>query len=171
VTARSSDPLLGYALAIGKLFGNLASLDSLVRMALHVSRDPSNTDPSTEPLNLKVGDHVELNWITKDCTLGVLIGEYNKLQVERGTPENSIGDEILDLRNALAHGFISAMVVGGVLTLTKFGRTVKGGPLVVTQKVDLTPDWLQMQLGRVRDAVDGVHKNGIIGTRAEGKPG
>jgi hypothetical protein len=153
MTAPSSEENSHYALALGKLFGNLISLDAALRAALDVAY-PSLPGPlhNGRPLTtLNVGDQAAENWITKRCYLSDLVTAYNELQGERGRPERKIDAAVVDLRNALAHGFVTAAVPGGILTLMKFGRGSAPRSLEVTEKVELTPEWMADQLARVRD--------------------
>jgi hypothetical protein len=144
-----------YALSLGKLFGNLNSLDVALRAALYAAH-PSPPGPfrNTQPFtSLNVGDQVEENWITKHCYLSGLVSEYNGLQDKLGQPQRKIDSGIVDLRNALAHGFVTAATAGGVLTLMKFGRGSAPRSLQVTDKVEMTPEWMSEQAVRVRDAL------------------
>jgi hypothetical protein len=140
-----------YALALGKLFGNLGSLDVALRAALYAAHpSPQNAKPFT---SLNVGDQVEESWITKHCYLPDLVNSYNQIQDKLGRPEQKIDSGIVDLRNALAHGFVTAPAAGGILTLMKFGKGSARRSLQVTQKVDMTPEWMSQQTVRVRDAL------------------
>lgn len=144
-----------YALALGKLFGNLGSLDVALRAALYATH-PSPPGPvrNAQPFtSLNVGDQVEENWITKHCYLSELVSAYNTLQAELGRPQQTIDPGIVDLRNALAHGFVKAPAAGGILTLMKFGRGATPRSLQVTEKVNMTPEWMSEQMVRVRDAL------------------
>jgi len=144
-----------YALALGKLFGNLGSLDVALRAVLYAAHPTSPGREARPHTSLNVGDQVEENWITKQNYLSDLVNAYNALQDELGRPEQKIDSGIVDLRNALAHGFVTASDAGGILTLMKFGKG-KGPtprPLQVTAKIELTPEWMSEQMVRVRDAL------------------
>jgi hypothetical protein len=144
-----------YALALGKLFGNLGSLDVALRAALYAAH-PSIPGPfrNAQPYtSLNVGDQVEENWITKHCYLSDLVSAYNTLRSELGRPQQTIDLGIVDLRNALAHGFVTAPAAGGTLTLMKFGKGRAPRSLQVTAKIEMTPEWMAEQMMRVRDAL------------------
>jgi hypothetical protein len=142
-----------YALALGKLFGNLGSLDVALRAALYAAHlSPPGPFRNAQPYtSLNVGDQVEENWITKHCYLSDLVSAYNALQ--GGRPQQTIDPGIVDLRNELAHGFVTAPAAGGVLTLMKYGKGLASRSLQVTAKVEMTPEWMSEQTARVRDAL------------------
>ena len=142
-----------YALALGKLFGNLISLDIALRARLYGAHPaPSGPIRDTQPFtSLNVGDRVEENWITKHCYLSDLVREYNELQDKLGRADRKIDIGIVDVRNALAHGIVTAPAVGGILTLIKFGGAARSRQ--VTEKVDMTLDWMTTQIARVPDAL------------------
>jgi hypothetical protein len=149
------DQNANYALALGKLFGNLGSLDVALRAALYAAH-PSSPGRKAQPhTSFNVGDQVEENWITKHCYLSDLVNAYNALQDELGRPEQKIDSGIVDLRNALAHGFVTAAAAGGILTLMKFGKGKGPAPrsLHVTAKIEMTQEWMSEQMVRVRDAL------------------
>jgi hypothetical protein len=76
-----------HSLELGRLMGNLQSLEATIRIFL------ARTDPSK-------------NYIISGPTLGPLIEEYNG-QLAMDEPY-SINPQVLKIRNALAHGLVFA---------------------------------------------------------------
>ena len=74
-----------HALGLGRLMGNLQSLEATIRIFL------ARTDPST-------------NSIIGGPTLGPLIEEYNDQLA--GDEPYSIDQQVVTIRNALAHGLV-----------------------------------------------------------------
>ena len=76
-----------HALGVGRLMGNLQSLEATIRIFL------ARSDPS-------------INSIISGPTLGPLIDEYNRQLA--GDELYSIDQQVVTIRNALAHGLVFA---------------------------------------------------------------
>jgi hypothetical protein len=81
----------------------------------------------------------------------VLISEYNN-RVKRTGAGVQIDDDIGELRNAFAHGRVLAANPSEPLVLLRFARPF-GGNAVLERKYTLTPEWMEVQICRVRDVV------------------
>ena len=98
-----------YTYRLGALHASLGSLELQLRIALYLM-----TTPRAERLpvgrfriaELTVGTELPESWLTKFAYLSTFIAEYNQQQTAGGLPTIDAG--ILDLRNELAHGLISA---------------------------------------------------------------
>lgn len=140
-----------YAYHLGTLLGNLHSLEVALRVALSQGRWTLNADAP-------VGQEVELNAVNEWAYLSELVRRYN----ERVTPVNpdwalARGEDIVRLRNALAHGIVVGRSPEPPLRLIKFGK-VRGSTdkAVVEFSAELTEAWLIEQRRRVWDAVNTV---------------
>jgi hypothetical protein len=109
-----------HSLGLGKLWGNLQSLEATIRIFL------ARTDPST-------------NSIIGGPTLGPLIEEYNDQLA--GDEPYSIDQQVVTIRNALAHGLVFAPPDMS-LPLTLYHKG---------QLYEMTVDWFQNQQTLVRD--------------------
>jgi hypothetical protein len=112
-----------HALGLGRLMGNLQSLEGTIRIFL------TRTDPSKNHL------------ISRD-TFGPLVDKYND-QLENDEPY-SIDQQVVTIRNALAHGLVFAPS-NMSLPLTLFH-----GDLSYV----MTVDWFQDQQTLVRVQID-----------------
>jgi hypothetical protein len=112
-----------HALGLGRLMGNLQSLEGTIRIFL------TRTDPSKNHL------------ISRD-TFGPLVDKYND-QLENDEPY-SIDQQVVTIRNALAHGLVFAPS-NMSLPLTLFH-----GDLSYV----MTVDWFQDQQTLVRAQID-----------------
>src|SRR5262249_40304851 len=112
-----------HALGLGRLMGNLQSLEATIRIFL------ARTDPS-------------INSIISGPTLGPLIDEYNRQLA--GDEPYSIDQQVLKIRNALAHGLV-------------FAPPDMSLPLPLYHKgqlYEMTVDWFQAKQTLVRDQHD-----------------
>src|SRR5216117_3606119 len=94
-----------HARLVGRLVGNLDSLEFALRAYLYEKADPPHTPlPAGHTLDsLKIGDAVPINAMTDYSSLGELIDRYNRL-VERSSPGLQVDRSLVSLRDALAHG-------------------------------------------------------------------
>ena len=129
-----------HALRLGKLFGNLLSLEMITRMALaKLDTNASFSEGPQLPL-LTTGQRVEANPLTDGKSLTGTLRQYNQhvsgaYQVET--------ERIVELRDALAHGRMFGFGPNGRhLRLLKFDKnTDKEGRVLVTMAIDMTQDW------------------------------
>jgi len=137
--------------ALGRLVGNLTSLEILLRSVLHELRHPPHTPlPAGRRLiSAQRGEHVPLNALTSWDSLGMLIAAFN----QRHAAPVHVDPTITALRDALAHGRRVANDESTDFVLLRFGRP-NGDDVVVEDRVELTIAWLNEQIRRVGDAVD-----------------
>lgn len=135
-----------FAMNLGKIHGNLLSLEFCLRCYLHAIDDhPRATlDDGMSFDSLKVDDEVPETALTDYRTLGELVDRYNSL-IKPAHPDLTIDRTLVDLRDALAHGRVSgANPSFDDLTLVKFAKP-KDGRTRVTYSQRLTTQWLKEQ--------------------------
>lgn len=134
-----------HARLLGLIIANLQSLEFLLRATLYAQEDPPHSPlPAGQSLGtLAVGDTLPLNAMTDFSTLGQLIDRYNQ-RVSATHPQLALDGSLIALRDALAHGRVSAGDPREDMTLVKFDRA---GRVVFSQK--LTEQWLRSQASRV----------------------
>ncbi len=147
-----------YARLLGRIVGNLHSLEFLLRAFLYANAAPPHAPmPTGVSLNtLNVGDAVPLNAFTDYDALGRLIDRYNNA-IGAAHPECVVDPTIVDLRDALAHGRVSSPDPSNDLVLLKFDRP-SGSATRVTYAQRLTADWLKDQARRVFAEIEKVAK-------------
>ena len=92
-----TDPLDIYAFHLGGVWGRLMSLEVLLRIVISGGNFKA-------PLDVSVGDEVDQSGINRWAYLSQLIPQYNE-KVSGSHPECVIADDdIVVLRNGLAHG-------------------------------------------------------------------
>ena len=140
-----------HALGLGKITGNLHSLELLLRLFLHnVDLKRYNSPPPEVNLDkIKVGDVVSENYFTNWDTLGELVEKYNNLVTTQKTPELRVDERVVNLRDALAHGRVLGQDPAPPLRLYKFGKPTKGHRVTVEYVADLPKDELASHIHRL----------------------
>lgn len=146
-------PFESHALSLGKLVGNLLTLELGARMAI-VKRDARLAAiVQTQLPQVREGEWVEYNPLTNKDDLQQTLERFNK----RATDKCKVDIvRIVRLRDALAHG--RAFGVGspqrGVLRLLKFSRKPDAqGMVQVTMAVDMTDEWFRENIEFLMDAL------------------
>lgn len=132
--------------ALGRLISNIVQLEFAIRVALHL-QEPEEARMSTEVLRFaKPGDIFPENYLTNWDSLGKLITEYNRREQARGG--RTIDKAIVDLRDALAHGRMSASTLTSEHRLMRFSQPDRSSRAVIVERVEtLTLEWLEQQVG------------------------
>jgi len=155
---QDSDYLEQYANTLGRLHGNLASLEIAIRFVLFATDTPEDRKfPYGFMLtSAKVGERLPENWLTSWHPLGRLVARYNDLHGAHGL----ISLDIKDLRDAFAHGrvFGEGVASAPFLHLMRFSQAVDGS-VSVEQNWTLTPEFVREQSMKVRAALD------VVGAR------
>ena len=147
-------PVDKHFLNLGKLVGNFQSLEFVLR-ALLINDEIAHKGPlpksATDMDKMNDGDIVPENAFTNWDTLRQLIKKYN------GHPKISsagltIDEDLVDIRDAIAHGRVSAATPSSPLRLLKLKKP-KDNQVKVTFSVLMTREWFAEQLGRVYKAV------------------
>jgi hypothetical protein len=142
-----------YALALGKLVGNLMSLETLLRSAIHAA---TGAAPTRALDTFNVGDQVPADALTNYNALGQNIDAYNAFAP---IPDWIDKQAIVDVRDAIAHGRVMTTDPTVPLTLAKFSRPDGAGMVTVTTKLTLDAAWFSSQMTLVRDAIEKARKH------------
>ncbi len=142
-----------HALLIGKIVSNLLSLEFLLR-AIQAKTEADAAPPGTFKHNLsglKVGDSVPVDALTNYDQLRDLIRKHN-VQARAG---EEVPEDIVKLRDALAHGRVSTTDPAKPLELVKFGPDKgKKGFVDVVIVETMTESWLDAQKERTKEAIN-----------------
>lgn len=145
-----------YAFNLGKLVCNLQSLEHLLRLYLakRAGARPSVVAYGVDIYELPVGTELDVSDLTSYDTLGELIEQFNADMVRQGKREIDV--DLIGLRDALAHGRVSAGAKGTTLRLVKFDRPDRKGKVRVVFRELMTTGWLSAQTRRVYEAMQQV---------------
>jgi hypothetical protein len=143
-----------HALNLGKLVGNFQALEFVLRAFLtnaEIAQRGPLPKSATDMHKMNEGDMVPENAFTNYDTLGQLIEKYNK------TPKIlsaglTIDGNLVDIRDAIAHGRVSADTPSSSLKLLKFNKP-KNNQVRVAFSVSMTKEWFDEQIKRVYSAV------------------
>jgi hypothetical protein len=142
-------------LSIGKLIGNLQSIEMGARMAIVKLDQWAAKQVQSQLPQIKVGDSVELNAFTNDDDLTQTLEKFNK----RAPPEYRLDiGLIVNLRDALAHGRIFGFGSLAHLRLLKFSRKAKDGKVSVELAIDMTDDWFRKNIRLLDQAFEKIRK-------------
>jgi len=150
--------LVEHACELGKLLGNLQSLELALRSFLYPNADPPH-NPAPAGVSLlapAVSETLPENAFTDWSSLGQLIDRYNRI-VKTVDPTLLIDRSVVDLRDMLAHGRLSAASPSPPLRLVKFDRPSRG-KVRVTASEELTLTWLTGNVTRVRSELAKVER-------------
>jgi hypothetical protein len=138
-----------HCLYLGKLLANFHSLEFILRSFL-VNKEIASGSPFKEShrlWELRVGEEVSLNAFTNYDTLLKCIRKYNTI-VKNHSEELKVDETLIDIRDAIAHGRVSAQTLTSHMHLLKFSQPI-GGRVTVEFSVSMTEEWLKEQMGRV----------------------
>jgi len=147
-----------YAFHMGSLMANFQSLEFSLRAFLQ-------NQPDARPIGIPYGQDVYATLIGEEIaeselssydSLGELIKKYNQIAEERGLTK--VDPTLVDVRDALAHGRISAPIEGAHMRLIKYSRP-KNGRVTVTFNAVLSEDWFRAEKGRAVGALMSVAKS------------
>ena len=139
-----------YVEELGKVIGNLQSLELILRFYLlkHEGAPMLSSHLDT----VTVGDVVPKNALTDYRSLGQLLDAYN----ERVGPQDALqAEEIVRLRDALAHGRLLARQPGPPFRLLKFSDPKKG-PIKIEIDESIDRSWLATKKALVNTAMEKV---------------
>ena len=141
-----------HAFHLGSLLANLQSLEFILRAYFASLQNaatiglPHGVDVYTVP----VGGTLPESPFTNYDTLGQLIAKYNELARQQDRQE--LDTSLVEVRDALAHGRISAAATEETLRLIKFSKP-KNGIVCVTFNSVMDDAWFANQKRRVRDSM------------------
>jgi hypothetical protein len=150
-----------HAIHLGKLVGNIQSLESLLRFVL-VTTENKRAQGSKRPpsyWNMSAGDVVAEDASTNFDTLGQLIGKFNAI-VGAHDAALCIDLAVVGLRDLLAHGRIAADAKDERrIAILKFSKPIDGkvnveaSALMSETWFDAQQALMRVQLGRVETAL------------------
>jgi hypothetical protein len=133
-----------HVLDLGKLIANLQGLELTLRAHLSYTGKWPQDKPGVDLYSRKVGEKVPLTIVTSYHSLRDLINEFNAARPS-GSP--ALPTELVDVRDALAHGRISAAEIGNALRLIKFSRPEPGATEVtITHNELMNTEWFKKQI-------------------------
>ncbi|MER0216099.1 MAG: hypothetical protein DU481_07890 [Nitrosomonas sp.] len=133
---------------LGKLIANFQSFELMLRFFLQrlPTARPIGIPCGIDIYSFQVGEDLPENELTSYDSLGELIKKYNK-EVSKHDLEQ-IDETLVYVRDALAHGRISANDINDTLRLLKFSRP-KEGRVTVLFNEEMTETWFENQRQRV----------------------
>ena len=144
-----------HALNLGKLVGNLLSLEMGARMVIAKLDQRAAKKVQTHLPQVKIGDLVEVNAFTNQDDLTQTLERYNK----RAPLDCRINiDPIVRLRDALGHGRAFGFGTVKHLRLLKFSREETDGKVSVELSEDMTDEWFSEKIRMLGDALERVRK-------------
>jgi hypothetical protein len=129
---------------IGKIIGNLQVLEFLLRLFLYEKVGPQNITYSLD--EVAEGEWVPENPITNYDSLRTLVKKVNK-QLEAQGVTDRVDHSLVDLRDAIAHGRVTAFHPEGPYKLMKYSPAKDGKVQVMIAKT-LSSRWLKEQVTR-----------------------
>lgn len=142
---------------LGGLWGNFLSLDAVLRL-FHLrlpNAVPTGIPRGVDIHSFPIGTEFPESPLASAKYFSWFVASYNKEVVNR-TLGQTIDDSLVDLRNALAHGFVSTDVNEGPMRLLKFDRS-RAGFVKITMNEVMDQAWFKTQKRRVFDAIHMVH--------------
>src|SRR5436190_21779555 len=155
-----------HPLLLGKLSGNLLTIEISARICIELRMGKTMEDIQNRLFGFQEGQMVDITPLSDPEGMTWTLDEYNKC-VEQKEPELMVArKEIVDLRDALAHGKAFGVAVNGVLhhhRLIKLGRRAdkKATQVPVTLRVEMTEQWfnekaefLTAEMGKIQKAME-----------------
>jgi hypothetical protein len=145
--------LENHSLDLGRLVVNLHSLEYLLRCFLQKmpTARPRGVPWGVDIYSFPIGTELAESELTSFDSLAVLIDKVNAELSRQGLPER-IDPTLVHLRDALAHGRVSAAEEGGTLRLLKFDKPVDGRVRITFNQV-MSAEWFSAQLRRVSQSI------------------
>ena len=143
---------------LGGLIANLNSLEFIIRAFLTKipGAKPLDTLPKgTDMYTLPIGTELLENDVTNYDTLGTIVEKFNTVSKQSGAKE--IDKTIIEIRDAFAHGRVSAPAINDQLRLIKFSKP-QNGKVKITFNEILTEEWFKERKKLVYDAIHLVHE-------------
>jgi hypothetical protein len=122
---------------IGAIVMNLQALETAIRFFFFRKNDEQHPFPKPDGER-----YVPSTSLTKHCQLRKWIRKFNSSLKQEEVPKYSISEDIVETRDAIAHGRLVAPDPPALpYTLWKFGEAVDG-QVEVKLSEDLTAEWL-----------------------------
>lgn len=156
---------------LGKLIGNLHTIEELARFWLAINEAGSLEATRPELPKIKEGDLVDITPLSGPESLKPILEKYNK-HIPKNCPDLKVDvDTIVNLRDALAHGRVFGFGDPQNASLTplrliKFAKNAKNKKVKVELCADMTDEWfteniqiLEKGLDNMRQALDWLKTN------------
>lgn len=143
--------------SLGTLVNNIQTLEFSLRSCLFKDEITKGISKQLNTLELVKGEIVPNNALTNWDTLRDLIQKYNELPISK---DLTIDENLVDIRDAIAHGRVFSSTPNGINQLLRFQKPNNNG-VEVEFSVAMTEEWFTTQFLRFYDAVrivDAVHK-------------
>ncbi len=146
-----------HAIQLSKLMGSFHALEFLLRGFLQKlpTARPIGIPSGTDLYSFPIGTELPENEFTSYDSLGELIDKCNSELNKRGL--TIIDKTLIEVRDALAHGRVSAASATGTMRLIKFDRPVNARVRVAFNE-QLSESWFVTQRKRVNEAIRSVRK-------------
>lgn len=141
-----------HALHLGGLLGNFQSLEFVLRGYLSKlpTGEGSALPPGIDIYQSPVGTELPETVFTNYDTLGILISKFNVEMQRQG--KVGVETKLIELRDALAHGRVSALGTEELLRIVKFTKPHQGMVKVAFNEM-MSSQWLLLQKKRVSEAI------------------
>jgi hypothetical protein len=142
-----------HAKRLGELVANLQSLELLLRVFLQAlpTARPIGIPKGKDLWSFAVGEWLPESELTSYDTLGMLIKKFNAEMEARELPQ--VVTTLVNVRDALAHGRVSAPSPAADMRLLKFSKPSSDGRVQVLFNEQLTKEWFATQVAHVLDAI------------------
>ena len=149
-----------YCRDLGKVIGNLHSLEVMLRLFLHnVDLERYGSPPPEVSLdNIQVGNFVQENYFVNYDSLGGLVKKYNDIVTSRGMSELRVDESTIKLRDAFAHGRVLGSQPSPPFTLYKFGKPSGEHQVKVERITNLSKEELAEHIRHLLGQINGVEK-------------
>lgn len=147
-----------HALRLGKLLGNLQSLEVLLRIYLLKSTEamPTKRIPPKPYWDLKVGDSIDEDEFSNYDSLKTLVRKYN-LDVAAKEPTLAVDVRVVEVRDLLAHGRVAATAEDTkAMKILKFDKP-RSGRAVVSASVLMDDGWFDSNITHCIAQIQSVH--------------
>jgi hypothetical protein len=142
-----------HLLGVGKIVGNLHSLELLLRLFLCEAKGEIIEFPKSQ-----AGTMPETH-LTNFMSLGDLIKSYNAT-LSATEKAHSVDPTVVQVRDAIAHGRLTSLSGTFPLTLYKFGRPDAQKMVPIEFAEQITEQWLDGRRHLILDQIRKVHECG-----------
>ncbi len=142
-----------YARKLGALIANLHSFEFVLRayLAKRPGAQPIGVAHGVDIFEQPVGTVFDESDLTSYDSLGQFLRKFNADMRQQGAAQ--VDEDLINLRDALAHGRVSASAQGDTLRLIKFDQRDAQGRVRLKFTALLTADWFSAQTKRVYEAI------------------
>lgn len=142
---------------LGRLVTNIQTLEVTIRACLFEDELAKGISKQLSNVKFVKGELLPESAYTNWDTLSELIRKYNELPISKGL---TIDENIVDIRDAMAHGRVFSFAPEGIPMLVRFNKP-KNNQVEVEFGASMTEQWFGEQIARLFKEfrkVDEVHK-------------